>query len=122
LLEGREQELRISGYSDEQIHSMLVEDEAAIVATALQNQTNPAKVIYDLAKHRGYQGSGNANIQNKINANKEKIANLERGLQASKSVSSGGVNARDSLTLEAVANMSEDELDAIDWNRLMKSG
>lgn len=123
LLESREKELKMSGYNDRQVAELLADDEAALVATAFQNQQNPAKVIYDLAKLRGYNTSGNmTQVQSKIAENQEKINNLERGVRASKSVNSGGVNAKDSLTLEAVASMSEDELESVDWNRLMKLG
>jgi len=122
LLTSRQAEYKAAGYSDEQVNQLLVEDEAAIVATALGQNANPAQRLYEIAKLRGYKQNSNINGQDKIQANNEKIANLERGLKASKSVNSGGMSAKDHLTLEDVAEMSDDDLDKVDWNKLMRSG
>jgi len=122
LLTSREAEYKAAGYSAEQVNQLLVEDEAAIVATALGQNANPAQRLYEIAKLRGYKQTSNINGQDKIQANNEKIANLERGLRASKSVNNGGMSAKDHLTLEDVAEMSDDELDKVDWHKLMRSG
>lgn len=124
LLKSREAEYQAAGYSQEQVVQLLHEDEAAIVATALQQGANPAQRLYEIAKLRGYKQTANIpnNAQDKIKANNEKIATLQRGLQASRSINNGGVNAKDNLTLEDVAEMSDDELDKVDWDKLMRSG
>lgn len=122
LLETRQEEHRLSGYDEGMVDQLLYEDEAAIVANALQQGINPASRLYQLAKLRGYKAGDNIKSGSRIDENNEKIANLERGLKASKSVNTGGSNSRDQLTLEDVADMSEDELEKVDWNRLMKLG
>lgn len=122
LMNSRLEEFTTAGYTDKEARQLILEDEAAIVATALTKGNNPAESIYKIAKLRGYQGKSNINAQQKINENEEKIQTLERGLRASKSVNSGGINAKESLSLEDIARMDDDEFDNVDWNKVLKMG
>lgn len=122
LLENRMTEYETAGYDKPQAEQLAMEDEAAIAANHLGKGTNPAEAIYKLAKLRGFQGKSSINAQDKISANKEKIATLERGLQASKTVNSGGSSSKEQLSLEAVANMDDEEFSKLDWNKVLKMG
>jgi len=128
LLQNRKAEYEMAGYSENDVNQLLHEDEAAIVANAMKNERNPAETIYQLAKLRGYAVKANqknheSDKQTKIKENEKKIHNLERGMAASRSINAaGGSNARNNLTLEDVADMSEDEIGSVDWEQLMRSG
>lgn len=122
LMESRLAEFDAAGYTPVQARQLLVEDEAAIVANAMQRGINPAESIYKLAKLRGFSSGSNMNAQDKINANNEKINNLERGLQASRSVNSGGINSRESMSLESIAAMDDSDFENVDWNKVLKMG
>lgn len=122
--DNRVKEYMEAGYSFEQANQLLQEDEAAIVAKAFEDGVNPAERIYKLAKHRGYkqavpeQPSPTKVAENKLNQ-------LERGLNASKTLSNAGGKTTSTLTLEAVAAMDDDEFAALteqQWFKLMKQG
>jgi len=127
LLEQRQAELEID-WSPEEVEQILREDEAALVAKALSSGRNPAESIYKMAKLRGFSGKGNiqtntgSKVSDKIAENEQKIANLERGIKASKTINGAGHNVPDTLSLEAVASMDDDEFEKLDWNKLMKLG
>lgn len=47
-------DLRVYGYTEDQIKQALFQEEAAIADKAIQNGKNPAEVIYEMAKRHGY--------------------------------------------------------------------
>lgn len=129
LIENRMQEYEVAGYSKEQAEQLAMEDEAAIAANHLGKGGNPAEAIYKLAKLRGYSGKSIINDHEQIKENKDrlkenqaKIDNLERGLKASKTVNTGGANAKESLSLEDVAAMDDTEFSKLDWNKVLQMG
>ena len=90
------------------------------VATARKAGKRPAEWMYRLAAMRGWQpkaGGGAAaptlTTPSEPNAATsdaaDRLATIERGQNAAKSLSSAGGGAPRQLTLEALANMSEDE-------------
>ena len=83
LMKARLSEYEAVGYSPAQANELLVEDEMAIVAKAYQDKVNPAKRLYDLAKHRGF---GTKTAPNSV----KDLDQIQKGMQASKSLKSGG--------------------------------
>lgn len=58
LFDMRRQELMAAGWSDPaEIHTMMVNEATGLAARALQQGRNPAEVVYQLAKLRGYNGA-----------------------------------------------------------------
>ena len=53
-LQSRATELRAFGYTDEQIPQVIKQEEFQIAASALERGQNPADVIYEFAKARGF--------------------------------------------------------------------
>jgi hypothetical protein len=106
LVETRREEFLTAGYSPEYVEQLIHEDEAAIVANAFQTQKNPAEVIYNLAKKRGYQLTDAQPVQK----NEQKLEQMEKGLQASKSLGNvSGKAAKDHITLEDLASIEDDD-------------
>lgn len=122
VMQNRLEEFKVAGYTEEQAKQLVIEDEAAIVANALSQGKNPAESIYNLSKLRGYKKESTINAQAKINSNQQKIEAMEKGLKASKSLSNSGGVAKENLTPEAVAQMSDEEFEKFDWNKLLKLG
>jgi len=81
-----------------------------VAATALQNGINPGQAVYDIAKQFGYTIP---------KAPEDKITNIDKGQQASQSLSDTGGQG-DSTTLSDIESMSDDEFDAL-WNDMERS-
>ncbi len=114
-------ELKDGGFTDQEAKQIILEDEMSIVSRAFNDGVNPAERVYKIAKARGYQVV--ANKVDAANTAEQRIAQLEKGVAASKSLgSAGGKSDKGALTLEAVANMDDDEFARVDWNKLMKQG
>jgi hypothetical protein len=112
LEKSRMDEYKYAGYSDKEARALLQEDEAVIVAKAFQEGVNPAERIYKLAQHRGYAKAANEVKQvPSLTKAEEKIAQMEKGMQESKSLSQiSGKSPASDFSLEALSHMSEDEL------------
>jgi hypothetical protein len=117
-LEARLKEYQAVGYDDNEAKQMVIEDEMAIVTKSFQRGENPAKMIYELAKTRGYAKSIPQTTQTN---NAEKLETLQRGIAASKSANSSGTKPTQ-LTIEAINAMSDDEFDSVDWSKVLKMG
>ena len=106
------------GYDEQTASNICRQEEYEIITRANQQGVNPASRLYELAKVRGIQAKPATAATDKAatqNANAKKMDQLEKGLQAGKSLSntSGGSasNANDEFSLEAIAAMNDDELD-----------
>ena len=82
-----------------------------IAATALQNGRNAAEVAYQMAQHRGYSQPAPAVPDTK--AAESHVETVRRGTQAGRSLSAAPGQAPQALTLEAIANMSQEQFDAM---------
>jgi hypothetical protein len=106
LRQKQQDEYRTVGFDDAVIEQMLINDEMAISARAFEDEVNPAERFYNLAKRRGYKPADQKNGEN------EKFAQHERGIQASKSLSSTpGKTAKGKVSLESLAQMTDKEID-----------
>lgn len=126
LNDSRLKEYLEAGYTQQQANELLESDELAIVAKAYQDGVNPASRIYNLAKLRGYQFK-QQQAQAQTQSADKKLETLEKGMQASKSLNNLSGQGEKQVTLEALAQMSNDELDEFldnnkNWNKVLKMG
>lgn len=120
LLKERREELRDLGYTDPvTLDTMLQNDEFALVAQSLQAGQNPAEKIYALAKRRGYKPA-----DTKM-ATADVLDRIEKGQQAAKSVGAASGGPAPKISLEALANMDDEEfasaIEGKNWKRLISS-
>lgn len=124
LKNAREQEMRVLGLNDQQIALSLANEARQTAAYALQTEQNPAELFHALAKQRGFQvkaPEAPAAPVPPAPAAMERLANLRKGHQASKSVASGGGGAPDSApSLSAIAQMEGEAFDAMWKNGSVK--
>lgn len=101
LRSARMDELRDLGYNENQVRYALDNDERQLILQARQANRNPAEMAYAIAKRRGFV---------KKDSLTEKLDTIEAGQQTSKSLSNvGGSPTRGQLSLQEVANMSEED-------------
>lgn len=114
LAEARHKELAAAGYGDPAERQAVVAQEAfAMAARALQDGANPAARLYELAKIRGYGASPAAPAApvQQPPAPEERIQQISRGQQQSRSLGSVRGTAPPPLTAQRVADMSQDEFE-----------
>ncbi|MDR3469837.1 MAG: hypothetical protein P4M07_28240 [Xanthobacteraceae bacterium] len=111
LLASRAQELAALGYDDPRaIHDALMADEFAVAQAALARRQSPAEIIYNLARQRGYVGSAANAARGRAG---ERLASIERGQAANKSLSAtGGASGDADISAEALLKMPMDEFEA----------
>ena len=115
LIGARDRELTTLGYMDpRQRHQMIVQDEAQIVALAMQDGVNPAERLFAVAKDRGFKKTEPKN-------DAQKLDTIQRGQQAAKSLGAVSGGAEGELTLTQIAEMSEDEIAKVDPDKLRKA-
>ena len=103
----------IPAYINQQIHVMTVQ--------AIQTGMNPAQLAYHMAQARGFRPPVKEQPQNtqKQVTNEEKIANINKGQSAAKSLSATGGKGKPDLTLESLAEMDADDLEK-HWKDISK--
>ncbi len=112
LVAARHKELEAVGIADQgQRNAMIAQEEKGLVAQALQNKRSPAQVIYQLALTRGFSaGQAPAPTPNSApSPAAQKIEQIKAGQQKTASLSSAGGSPGEGMTLEKLANMSDDE-------------
>jgi hypothetical protein len=112
LLNSRAAELKAIGYdTPESLHQALVADEFAIAEMAFAKGKSPAEMIYALANQRGYKKAMTADPD--AGAAAEKLATIERGQAAHKSLSAtGGSSGDPEMTAEALIAMPAEEFES----------
>lgn len=135
--ERRIAELMTLGYGPDEAVAITFDNELEVIRNAYANGRNPAQVIYDYALQRGYKGTGSprepsgappqapaARPGQRGLSEAEKVALAARGQAGSKSLSSAGGAAAGTLTLEALASLSDDEFAEATggdrWRRLLR--
>jgi hypothetical protein len=114
-------ELKALGYNDQQIHGRMLQEEGQLVVEALQRQISPAQVIYERAKARGYAKKDAAPAPAPQQSNTNKLESIQKAQKQQASLSGAGGSPGEGLTIESLANMSEDEFSAV-YTKLGKSG
>jgi len=111
LLNSRAAELKAIGYdTPESLHQALVADEFAIAEMAFAKGKSPAEMIYALANQRGYKKAMAADPD--AGAGAEKLATIERGQAAHKSLSAtGGSSGDQDMTAQALIDMPAEDFE-----------
>jgi len=108
-------EMAAYGYQPHEIDQYVSQQELGIAAKALQDGVSPAERMYRIAEARGYRKQ-EAKSENK--QAEQKIQQIEKGVQASKSLAGGGASPQ-SLSLEALASLPDDEFDR-QWDKMVR--
>jgi hypothetical protein len=94
---------------------IIAQEERGIVHESMKNKRSPAEAIYKLAVASGFKkpaANGNGQQQQQSPAAK-RLAEVQRGQEASKSLSVGGGGApAEGVTFESVAEMSDEQFNA----------
>jgi hypothetical protein len=109
-------ELEVAGVPENFIDTMLAKKGAQFAYAALQKGENSAEAVYKLAQRYGYKSA-----PKEENKDKDKLKTIARGQEAEKSLASGKGS---DMSLEALASMSEEELDEFvekGWGKLQKA-
>ena len=99
------------GVSQEDLGRAVDEQMKAMVLQSANMGANPAEFAYNLAKSRGFKS--------KPVIDTSKIASIQKGQVAAKSLSSATGKVKGELTMESMAEMSDDELSE-HWHMLKK--
>ena len=111
LMRDREEELVALGYTDpRERNAIAFVEEQSIAAKAMKEGLNPAARIYAIAKRRGYGRGGAGGAQ--------ALAALRNGASAARSLGAVNGAAEPNLSLEALAEMSDEDFDR-NWDRVM---
>jgi len=140
LMAARDGELQAIGFADPaQRAAIIANEERSIAIRAFREGVNPAERIYALAKARGYAppaaeaaatpspapaAAGGA-VNTSERSASEKVAQTQRAQEAARSLSGGGSASSGGLTLDALAEMSEEEFAKVDervWEKLWTGG
>jgi hypothetical protein len=119
LVNSRLNEYKASGYDDGMANRLLLEDEMAIAGKAYQDGVNPAQRIYEIAKLRGYQKVAAPVAPVTQNTDSDKLAQLEKTIQASKSLGSSGGRVDKGLNPEALLEMDDEDF-MKNWDKVMR--
>lgn len=94
---------------------------ASIAQGAVNRGADPARAAYEIAKTVGYAGKkAEPKVEEKPKADPDaKVDNIAKGQQAAKSLSSGNGAQEPPLTLEALAEMDDDDFDK-NWDKVMR--
>jgi len=119
LRETRRGEYRALGVEDPRAIEQAVQNDAVSIAQgAMRQGKSVAQAVYDLAAARGFKPPQ----ANGADTAADKLAQVEKGQAASKSLSQAGGNTEIQLSLEAIANMSDEEFSKIpdsEWRKIM---
>ena len=118
-------ELIEMGYTEQRAQQILMNDIIYIADEALREGRSPAQTYYNFAKYRGYAKAAPEvpAPDAKIEAT-AKLKNIAAGQAAGKSLGAAPGSSTPQLTLEAIANMSDDDFKAIaldkkQWKKLV---
>jgi hypothetical protein len=127
-------ELVALGYTPQEALGITFDNELEVIRNAYANGRNPAEIIYSYAAQHGYRGvravgpahdrGGGSMDRGPVPSEAEKIAIAARGQAASKSLSAAAGGSTGTLTLEALAGMSDEEFAEATkgdrWHKLLK--
>lgn len=107
IIESRRGELEDMGYQPAQIKQMIDGERLTIALQSKQNGSNPAEVVYKLAKRRGYVTKASEGDKGKDG--KELLDAARRGTEQAQSPNGARGNAPSPLTAARLLEMSEAE-------------
>lgn len=111
-------EIELAGVPQEQIGNAYFFKVAQFANAAIRRGDNPAEAVYELAKRAGYQRK-----EVEKPAAEQKIENIQKGQEASKSLGSGKADA--DFSLESLAAMSPEDIDRFvadpkNWKKVVR--
>ncbi|MGH6890984.1 MAG: hypothetical protein ACREEP_01880 [Dongiaceae bacterium] len=132
--QARVSELMALGYAPQEALGITFDNELEVIRNAYSSGRNPAQVIYAYATQRGYRGepsvipsqgqSAGSAGRGPTMSEAEKVALAARGQATSKSLSTAAGGSTGTLTLEALAGMSDEEFAEATkgerWQKLLK--
>jgi len=125
LIERRTEEMKAIGITDQkQITEELNKESIALMANAMKRGVNPGETVYNLAKARGYIPTQlDKDVEDPVTTDKldDELDRLEKGVNASQSLSGGGGGkpAGTTLTVDQIDAMSEEDFDKF-WASMSK--
>lgn len=109
LVSGRAAELELIGHDPQMVTQIVVAEEKMIINTALAQGKNPLESLYAVAKLRGYAKAAEAAPPQAKTDDVTKILAMKKAEPATRTLSNAPGSARSTISLEDLANMSEDE-------------
>jgi len=107
--ESRKAELEDMGYAGAELQAALTNDLVGLAVRSMQSGKDPAEVVYNLAKKRGF----GVEIAKKVDEPSKTLQAVERGQKAGKSLSTVGAKTGDgALTAESVMKLDGAAFDA----------
>lgn len=107
VVEMKEEEMRFAGIPEEHIGTQRLQWEQAFAVQALRAQKSPSQQLYAFAQRLGYKKK-DAKPGAKGNGADEKLATIQRGQEASKTLTGGG--AETELSLATLEQMSDEQI------------
>lgn len=121
LIEAIKQDYIVQGLTEEQADKQARNDEITFAATQMSQGKNPAEIIYEMSKRRGYQSTA-AKATAPKNNDADKISRMEKGIKASRSLNGKGESPHHRMTLEEIALLSDDDFEKVNWNDVLAMG
>lgn len=118
LLKSRFEELTDAGYSKDQALHLRTMEEQGIVFKAFEDGVNPAERLYAVAKRRGYTAASEKPAEKPAVDPAEKLKNIEAGQKATPSMGGGAMKPK--MTLQSIAQMSDEEFASLNWEKAMR--
>ena len=114
----RAQDLSALGITDPVAQQQIINTEAwGIAQTSLNNNKNPAEVVYSMAKSWGYKAAGAEKSELQ-----QKVETIDKGQQESQTLAdAGGAPDSADLSLSDIETMTDDDFDKL-WNKMEKNG
>ncbi|WP_298800120.1 hypothetical protein [uncultured Devosia sp.] len=117
LIKSRTDELADLGYSDGQIQQIINTERLTIANQCMQSKKNPAEVVYNIAKKRGYKNAASDDDDQgqdqgeQRQVSQQKLEGMRGGREQSQSLSGARGNSPSPLTAQRLLEMSEAEFD-----------
>lgn len=105
LHKSQETVLKRLGYSDVQVNEYLSKETLGLLEEAYKNGQNPAAILYDIAKLRGYVAKGDV---------QKDLGKISKGVSNNKTLSSASgktLSGDGKVGLQDITNMSDEEFD-----------
>jgi hypothetical protein len=104
--QSRQQELEEMGYSGDELMTTLTNDLVGLALRTMKAGKDPAEVVYNLAKKRGFGGETSKEQPKPVDNKPNPLQAIERGQKAAKSLSAVGSKSGDGeLSVEAVMKL-----------------
>jgi DNA repair exonuclease SbcCD ATPase subunit len=110
MMEARQHELKMLGIAPDQIQNTINQEALQLSIRALQQGRNPAEIIHELAKSRGFVARKKDDDDSDL---EKKLEKIEKGQENASTLAGGGGEAEETGFLKDVENMSDEEFDKL---------